>query len=168
MIWLGLYREFSTPKNFCDEKKICEDLKIHKMPRIFFRRRKISGSKIFYTNLIISSEKLFSMPPSMGMLRDPAVPAIDFRGISVIFSNSHYRQHCCGAKEGILCTSGIFRFSSKIESWDGRVPQHTQQRVHRKQLFWWYDWVCIENFRPRNFSATKKKYAKIWKSMKCH
>ena len=44
----------------------------------FFRHPKVAGSKIFYTNLIISSEKLFSMPPLMGRLRDPAVPGLDF------------------------------------------------------------------------------------------
>ena len=53
--------------------------RIFESSHIFFRRRKISGSKIFYTNLIISSEKLFSMHRLVGMLRDPAVPALDFR-----------------------------------------------------------------------------------------
>ena len=114
MIWLGLYRKFSTPKIFCDEKKICEDSKIHEMslnpgtkaPRkgfsdiswifksshIFFRRRKISGSKIFYTNPIISSEKLFSMHRLVGMLRDPAVPALDFREKSVFLMISYCKK----------------------------------------------------------------------------
>ena len=60
---------------------------ISESSHIFFRRGKFLGSKIFYTNLIISSEKLFSMHRLVGMLQDPAVPALDFREKMAFFDD---------------------------------------------------------------------------------
>ena len=50
----------------------------------------------------------------------------------------------------------LFAFPSKIESWDGRVPDPTHQRRHRNKLFRQYDWVSMENFWSRDMLATKK------------
>ena len=57
----------------------------------FFRHPNAADPKKIYTNLIISSETLISMHSLMGMARDPAVPALDFRGTTTNFQNSHYR-----------------------------------------------------------------------------
>ena len=57
----------------------------------FFHHPNAAHQKKIYANLIISSETLISMHSLMGVLRDPAVPALDFRGTTTIFQNSHYR-----------------------------------------------------------------------------
>ena len=116
----------------------------------FFSSSKCRGPKKIYTNLIISSETLISMHSLMGMARDPAVPALDFRGTTTTFPNSHYRavlvstEGACAGKIGPKRKHPMLRRGWGVSRRPSgqKFSTQTQSFCLKCSFLYTFRWVC--------------------------